>query len=817
MEASVIWSALTAAVLGGVPTLSTHFLAFSTQVADLTDRVDDPLSLLLEVRVGGGTHIAAALAHARSLVSVPSRTLVVVVSDFEEGYPLGGLLGEVRALAASGVHLMGCAALDDTGTPRYSVPVAQQLVAAGMPVAALSPSPSPAGSATASAEKPDDTCPHDHSAPPVAPEVVAAAVEALTSRLRKKLDAAVEQYAALPVTAAADGTGCTVRCGEDAEVTLTPGPGGAVTDAAQAVCSCLLAPRCLHRAAVLGACPIADTDAVAHGDGDGLPEDAGSSDTAPGGLTPADGPPGEGDPAPGAAADGAPATVTRTATTPVAATPTAVTPTAAQVLAAAALRSAAAAVLAAGVPAAGAVLQADLLRAAHTARLADLHRAEAAALRVVRGLRSARARHAGHRLADLVAALRDLLLTTFATGGDEVDAALLGGARRAYRPGGSLRVHGVCREPVLTATGYGGVVTHLVTEDGRWFSVADVKPGGPARARGAGTAPVAVGSAPIDHARLSRSGLLVSGATVSADGRLGAGRGVRANPVAGLDWSSGPLARLFARPLAEAAAERLADGPLADPEHTGRVRGLVGCDLMVLGAAADCVTAREAGPDGSATGPVIRLRAALGHPDLAHTGNLAQLAAHPGVLVRVLGRVDPDRAATLRPLAVGPVPGAERTLRLPADWQGRADLGYDRLRGEHFPPGGGPVPGTAPDGSAAEGPDPLTDSPLWRVRTLVELAVAGGRRAAAESARSGDPRAAAAALRRTGFRTAAELTSALVAEADRRGRDAFGRLDDPDPEAYAASWLAVALHLTAAERELVRATWGAGAGAADPS
>ena len=139
MEASVIWSALTAAVLGGVPTLSTHFLAFSTDVIDLTDRVDDPLSLLLEVRVGGGTHIAAGLAHARSLVTVPSRTLVAVVSDFEEGYPLGGLLGEVRALASSGVHLMGCAALDDTGNPRYSVPVAQQLVAAGMPVAALSP------------------------------------------------------------------------------------------------------------------------------------------------------------------------------------------------------------------------------------------------------------------------------------------------------------------------------------------------------------------------------------------------------------------------------------------------------------------------------------------------------------------------------------------------------------------------------------------------------------------------------------------------------------------------------------------------------
>ncbi|WP_406068008.1 vWA domain-containing protein [Micromonospora sp. NBC_01638] len=139
MEASVVWSALTAAVLGGVPTLSTHFLAFSTEVVDLTDRVDDPLSLLLEVRVGGGTHIAAGLAHARSLVTVPSRTIVAVVSDFEEGYPLAGLLGEVRTLATSGVHLLGCAALNDRGAPCYSVPVAEQLVAAGMPVAALSP------------------------------------------------------------------------------------------------------------------------------------------------------------------------------------------------------------------------------------------------------------------------------------------------------------------------------------------------------------------------------------------------------------------------------------------------------------------------------------------------------------------------------------------------------------------------------------------------------------------------------------------------------------------------------------------------------
>ncbi|MFC5288261.1 DUF5682 family protein [Actinokineospora guangxiensis] len=139
MEASTVWSALTASVFAGVPSLSTHFLAFSTEVVDLSEHVGDPLSLLLEVRVGGGTHIAGALRHARSLVTVPERTMVVLVSDFEEGGPVAALTAQVRELVASGVTVLGCASLDDTGAARYSTSVAGALVAAGMPVAALSP------------------------------------------------------------------------------------------------------------------------------------------------------------------------------------------------------------------------------------------------------------------------------------------------------------------------------------------------------------------------------------------------------------------------------------------------------------------------------------------------------------------------------------------------------------------------------------------------------------------------------------------------------------------------------------------------------
>ncbi|MFI8529362.1 hypothetical protein ACIGMX_03755 [Streptomyces aquilus] len=605
--------------------------------------------------------------------------------------------------------------------------------------------------------------------PPVAPEVVAAAVEQLTSRLRKKLDATIETYATLPVTV--DGDVRRVRCGEDAEVTLTPGPSGVVTDAGQAECSCLLAPRCLHRTAVLGAAPVADADTVvetpvpsSQDRPDDAPEPAGSGHDVDTGPTPA------------------------------------------QVAAAAGLWGAAAALLAAGVPGAGAVPQAELLRAAHTARLAGLHRPEAAALRVVRAVRAARARHDGHRLADLVAALRELLLTSGLLAASDPDPALVGTARRGYRPGGGLRVHGVCREPVISATGYGGVVTHVLSDDGRWFSVADVKPGGPARARGAATATVALGSGSVDHAQLSRGGLLISGATLSPDGRLGAGKGVRATPVPGLSWTSGPLAVLFSRPLAEAAVARLAVGAVSDPERSGPgAEELIGCDVIVVGANEDHLFVRELAPDGAdGEGLLCRLVPANGHPDLAHAANFRRLAACPGLRLRVVGRLDPDRAATLRPLAVGPLPDGAATLRLPAEWAGHADLGYDRLEGAHFPPAE-ELP--AVTGVSALPPDPVAEAPLWRLRRLVEVAVSGGRRAAAEPARDGDRAAGATALRRSGFRTAADLAEALAAEADRRGRDVFGRTQQADPDGYARAWLAAAVCLSGTERALVEATW----------
>jgi Mg-chelatase subunit ChlD len=139
MSASVVYSALCAAIFSELPALTVRFLAFSTKVIDLSDRVHDPLSLLLEVQVGGGTHIGLGLRHARAGLAVPSRSIVVLVTDFEEGVSPATMVAEVLALVESGAKCIGLAALDDSGVARFHQGYAQIVANAGMPVAAVSP------------------------------------------------------------------------------------------------------------------------------------------------------------------------------------------------------------------------------------------------------------------------------------------------------------------------------------------------------------------------------------------------------------------------------------------------------------------------------------------------------------------------------------------------------------------------------------------------------------------------------------------------------------------------------------------------------
>lgn len=139
MAGSVLHSAVSAAILAGLPGISVRLVLFDTALADLSHLAGDPVEVLLTSQLGGGTDIAQAVTYAEKMISQPTRTVVALISDFDEGGSVSALLTTTKRLAGSGVRLLGLASLSDEGDPWYNRQIAAQLAAAGMEIAAMTP------------------------------------------------------------------------------------------------------------------------------------------------------------------------------------------------------------------------------------------------------------------------------------------------------------------------------------------------------------------------------------------------------------------------------------------------------------------------------------------------------------------------------------------------------------------------------------------------------------------------------------------------------------------------------------------------------
>jgi VWA domain containing CoxE-like protein len=139
MAESVVYAGLFGAVLASMPALRTRFVAFDTAVVDLTDELGDPVDLLFGTQLGGGTDINQAIAYCQGLVTRPSETLLVLISDLYEGGLRTELLRRVGALVAAGVQVVALLALSDSGAPAYDHDNAAALAALGVPAFACTP------------------------------------------------------------------------------------------------------------------------------------------------------------------------------------------------------------------------------------------------------------------------------------------------------------------------------------------------------------------------------------------------------------------------------------------------------------------------------------------------------------------------------------------------------------------------------------------------------------------------------------------------------------------------------------------------------
>ncbi len=508
--------------------------------------------------------------------------------------------------------------------------------------------------------------------PVAAGHLLATLLRETPPRLVKRLEAEPEMAAAWEWRYSESG--CEVRTSGGETVTL-----GSVLERMEDLrCTCLLAPRCLHRLAVLALLPAAET----------APAEADPAQTI-GELNQQ------------------------------------------QRSAVQALLELGSRVARVGGTACGLVEQAEAQQVAFQCRQCGLHRAGAAATRLLTSLRQLRAGSREYSQESLALHLREVL---------EVAVHLqvrpepewLGQARRSYAPAGSLKLWGLFSEAVLTASGYAGCVTTLCDREGRFYTVSDIAPGEAERTQQAYRAGSTLPGLSVGHQQLGRHIVLVQSATLSDEGRLGAGQGVSAVLSAPSSWD--------------------------DLQHLwGQRHG----DLLFVEAAVAGIQGEALLLDNG-----IRLLAS----SQLTVENLRLLARLEGQPLRWIGRMHPRLERTLEALAVsGDFP-----------WGDRANLGLDRLVAAHFP-----QLAARPkelEASAEVLPWSALEGRLWRIAE-------GGRNCAQP-----DP-AACRQWRDHQLPGADRLWRALVAAGQTGSRDLRG-LWQPDPTPrFALHWLAAMRYL----------------------
>jgi hypothetical protein len=570
--------------------------------------------------------------------------------------------------------------------------------------------------------------------PTVRPELLAELTSGAPKRIIKKLDDA-PSVARDWDWAVVEGA-WTISTGSEAVVVLRPHE-GVLGTMDHARCSCLLAPRCLHLIAVLRVLEL--DDAV---EGAAPKVDSPSPASLPATLT---------------------------------------LESAQREAAALALRSGEE-VLVAGGRASGTLLQGELLRAVHACRISGLHRLSAAGLRLARSVRNLHDDKPEFALDDLHADLAAYLETALVLAEAETVAERrVGTARREYGALGSLRVHGLLSEAVVTRGGYAGVVTYLCDDQSRLWALSDVRPGVATRAIEAYGGGVSIGDCTLSHRELGRDGLFLSAGTGSADGRLGAGSGVRAVRAGSSSLADEPCTKLFARSLDEQiAAAREAQANFPEDRRAGD--DLVFVTAVVVGTQDGMLLL--ATTDQSQE---LRLRSAHDAAELPGNENLQVLCRAPGLKIRLVARLLDDRRRVFAPLLVAPhepddgVP----SFSFPESWASRCCLTLDRLEPRHLVRLVSRAPEIPPPRS--EVPDPLE---AFR-RRLRNFAL-GGVRTVSERARD-DIERDARQLEKRMMPEAARSLRALAQASVQRERDVLGRRGATEARLVALAWLRCAI------------------------
>lgn len=134
---SYAYSTIVASVFASLGCLNTRLVIYSTDVVDYSDYLSDVLELLFKSQLSGGTNTCLALSYIEPLITEPSKSIVVLISDLYDSEPTK-MVSMISDQISEGVKYLILPALGKTA-PSYDKRTAQKLVNAGANVAVLSP------------------------------------------------------------------------------------------------------------------------------------------------------------------------------------------------------------------------------------------------------------------------------------------------------------------------------------------------------------------------------------------------------------------------------------------------------------------------------------------------------------------------------------------------------------------------------------------------------------------------------------------------------------------------------------------------------
>lgn len=573
--------------------------------------------------------------------------------------------------------------------------------------------------------------------PTISPDALAQITEAVPGRIRKKFDAAPDAANAWQWTE--DGADFVIAA-DDQTVKLS---GPSISSPDQVSCTCLLSPRCLHVLSVVQTLALDDASQTE----DAQPEPAEVAEVPFEGLD------------------------------------------AAQIEAAEIAWKAAANLLERGIVHATLTQHSDILRALHLARLRGLWRLSAAGQRVAESMRFFREKSAAFDRGLFADELHEFLLVAHMLR-TKPSLEWVGRARRKYEDAGSLKLSGLLGEPVVTRTGYAGVVVYL-TDGTQCWTLSDVMPGDASRVSGAWKGGLSIGDISMSPMQLSRSGLLVQGATASPEGRLGSGQKVKAVTTSGTPLAEHPKFKIALKDQIQAIFE-------AKQAGTSRA----GYDFLfisaeVLGGSQDALIVRSLNADGN--NAILRAVPANFVAALKYADNTRMLARAPGLRFRAVVRLVDAKIDTIEILAIAPeldVEEGEVTLELPPEFEGRLSFGLDAIKPEYV-------------GAKLSAPHPVQfgaidlESAAQLLRRRVIAAAYGGH-IATQAATQGIQRDVAR-LSSWMMNGASSELSALLSASRPKERTLTGELATLDENALALAWCRTSTFLNLLREEVVRA------------